>query len=98
VNGIYKYSFNDKWQGYGGLGVGGVATMFDSGGNGSDTDFQFGYQAELGVKYLINANWECDLGYKFLGTLDHEWTFNGNKVQSDPSYAHSILLSLTYKF
>lgn len=25
LNGIYKYSFNDKWQAYGGVGLGGVA-------------------------------------------------------------------------
>lgn len=105
LNGIYKYSFNDKWQAYGGLGLGGVAGIFDlsSNGSGRDTDFQFGYQAELGVKYHITANWECDLGYKFLGTTDHKWTLVSNagghyRIQMDSTMSHSILLSLTYKF
>ena len=110
LNGIYKYSFNDKWQGYGGVGLGGVASILDlsSGGWGSDnTDYQFGYQAELGVKYHISANWECDLGYKFLGTTDHEWTVNNGHPNSlnyrykdhlDATMSHTILLSLTYKF
>jgi opacity protein-like surface antigen len=102
VNGIYKYSFNDKWQAYGGVGIGGVASTLNlkdsSGSSSSDTDYQFGYQAMLGVKYLINANWECDLGYKLLGTLDHDWTFQGAKIETDPTFSHSVLLSLTYKF
>jgi opacity protein-like surface antigen len=99
VNGVYKYSFNDHWQLYGGAGVGGVVSILDlSYAYSSDTDLQFGYQVKLDVTYIINSNWECDLGYKFLGTLDHEWTVANFKMESDPTYSHSILLSLTYKF
>lgn len=105
VNGIYKYSFNEKWQAYGGLGVGIVASTMDAGQDflsnptsTSATDFQLGYQAMLGVKYLINSNWECDLGYKFLGTTSHKWKIEGHTFETDPTYLHSLLLSVTYKF
>ena len=97
VNGIYKYSFTDKWQCYGGLGIGGVASTLENHGFGV-SDYQLAYQAMVGVKYLINDQWECDLGYKFLGTSAHDWDTGGSKFQTDPSYSHSILLSVGYKF
>lgn len=111
VNGIYKHAFNDRWQAYGGVGLGCVASQLNAevpGASYNDTDFQLGYQAMLGIKYLINSHWVCDLGYKFLGTTGHEWNFTvpgtltsppvDPQVKTDPTYSHSILLSLTYKF
>jgi len=102
LNGIYKYSFNDHWQAYGGLGIGGVDSTFEVSSKGASlgiSDYQLAYQAMLGVKYLINPNWECGLGYKFLGTSSHDWKFSSSsRLQTSPTYSHGLLLSASYKF
>ena len=100
ANGIYKYSFNDHWQAYGGAGVGAVFSSlgFNSSGETTDsTDGTFGYQAMAGVKYLFKDRWEAGLGYNFLGSLDHHWS-QGGAITASPTYMHSIVLNLTYKF
>jgi opacity protein-like surface antigen len=100
ANGIYRLKLNDHWQAYGGLGAGVViSTVEDNyfGDNLSSTDCEFGYQAQAGIKYLINDQLECGLGYNFLGTLDHHWTLFG-PFSTSPTYMHAILLNLTYRF
>ena len=100
VNGIYKHSFTDHWQAYGGAGAGAVFSILTQrffGEDFSSTDCEFGYQAMLGIKYLFNDHLECGLGYNFLGSLDHHWS-EGNGLKLSPTYMHSFLLSLTYKF
>jgi opacity protein-like surface antigen len=93
---------------YIGAGLGGVASTLevrfprDQGfrHHESDTDFTFAYQGMAGLKYAFASNMEVDVGYKFLGTLDHSW-FDTNPfliTQTRPTYSHSILASFTYKF
>jgi len=101
ANGIYTYKFNDHWQVYGGAGAGVLISTFDISGFGSSVspnDCEFSYQGMFGIKYLFNDNLSCGLGYDFMGSLDHHWTANGLGLTTTPSYIHSILLSLTYKF
>ncbi len=103
ANGIYKYSFNDHWQAYGGLGAGVLISpmSFDEpGADFSATDCEFAYQAMFGVKYLVNDHLSVGLGYNFLGSLDHHWTDSsfGTSLTTSPTYLHSILLSLSCKF
>lgn len=98
VNGIYKHSFNEHWQVYGGVGAGAVFSSLSSRFSGEDissTDCTFGYQAMAGIKYLISNHFECGLGYNFLGSLDHHWP---QGLRWSPTYMHSVLLSLTYKY
>jgi opacity protein-like surface antigen len=75
----------------------------------SPPDCEFGYQAILGIKYRFNDHLECGLGYTFLGSLDQHGTVTVKNVPLpgddftvsttlSPTYMHSILLSLTYKF
>ena len=100
ANGIYKHSFNEHWQAYGGAGVGAVFSSlgFNSSGVTADsTDGVFGYNAMAGIKYLFKDRWEAGLGYNFLGSLDHHWS-QGESITTSPTYMHSIVLSLTYKF
>jgi opacity protein-like surface antigen len=103
LSGIYKYSFTDKWQGYGGIGVGAVVSdlrLSNAYDRTDRADCRFGYQLQLGVKYLISSRWECALEYKFLGTTGHEWNFGSDvgDVKTDATMSHSILLSVAYKF
>ena len=103
VNGIYKYSFNNHLQAYGGLGVGAVFSTWDENIPGrinvSPTDCEFGYQAMFGVNFLIDENLECGLGYSFLGSADHHYSTQHNgSLTTSPTYMHAILVSLTYRF
>lgn len=101
ASGIYTYKFNDHWQAYGGAGAGVLVTTLDEsvpGASLSATDCEFGYQGMAGIKYLFNDQLECGLGYNFTGSLDHHWTLEGRGSSTSPTYMHSILLSLTYKF
>ena len=101
ANGIYTYKFNDHWRAYGGVGAGVLITTLDEsapGFNVSPNDCTLGYQGMVGIEYQINDNLECGLGYNFLGSLDHHWTAEGQGITTSPTYMHSILLSLTYKF
>lgn len=100
LNGIYNYSLNDHWQVYGGVGAGiqiGTLDITDN-PNYSATDEDFAYQVMVGVKYCFNANLECGLGYDFLGSLDNHWSDQGFDLSTSPTYMHTILLTLTYKF
>ena len=101
VNGIYKDTFEDHWQAYGGVGVGAVFSFltqgYSGGENSSTSDSEFGYQVMAGIKYLFNDHLEFGLGYNFLGSTDHHWSPTPG-VRMSPTYMHSVLLSLTYKF
>lgn len=108
----YSHPLSDKWSFYVGAGIGGVFTHFDSGITlpgysgfdspdwrpGSDTDFQFAYQGTAGIKYVSSQHWDFGIGYKFLGSTDHEWTINSRTGTSDATYAHSILVTVSYHF
>ena len=101
ANGIYKHSFNDHWQAYGGLGAGVLISTLDEsvpGSSSHSTDCEFAYQAMFGIKYIFNNHLECGLGYDFLGSLDHHWNPNNRGVTTTPTYMHSVLVSLTLRF
>ncbi len=93
---------------YIGGGVGGVASTLvlsrgssnSSWGHISDTDFTFAYQGMAGLKFALNQTMEVGVGYKFLGTLDHQWFGNDPNlvVNTSPTYSHSILASFTWHF
>jgi opacity protein-like surface antigen len=101
VSGIYKYPFNDHWQAYGGLGAGVLFSTLDISTpvqSSTSTDCTFGYQAMLGIKCVFDEHLECGLGYSFLGSLDHHWNDLGRGITTSPTYMHSVLVSLTYRF
>jgi opacity protein-like surface antigen len=86
ANGIYKHSFNNQWQVCGGLGAGVLISTLDvsePGGplNFNSTDCTFGYQAVAGINYLMNKHMEWELGYNFLGSLDHHGMAMGGLSQ-----------------
>lgn len=98
---------NSGFSIYAGGGAGGVATELDLSqdyygfhSHDYDTDFTFAYQGKIGLEYSFAPNMSVDVGYKFLGTLDHKW-FNDNPglyINSGPIYSHSILASFTWRF
>ena len=99
VNGLYKVHWNNKWTAYGGGGAGGVATHVEATlPTFRDTDFTFAFQGEAGIAYSLSSHIDLDLGYKFLGSLDHSFTYKGSTTTTDPFYTHAILLSFSWKF
>jgi opacity protein-like surface antigen len=101
ANGIYNYSYNTHLQAYAGLGAGAVLSILDIStpkANSVSSDWTFGYQAMFGIKYIFSEHMEWGLGYNFLGSLDHHWNDLGKGIRTSPTYMHSILLSLTYRF
>lgn len=106
---IFKAPLPGGFVPYIGAGAGGVLSTlelshddnFDSfRDRTSDTDFTFAYQGLAGLKYELGWNMEVDLGYKFMGTLDHRWFGDDPDlvVHSGPTLSHSILASFTWKF
>jgi opacity protein-like surface antigen len=97
LNGIWNIHTHSAWTPYIGAGVGGVATHFVD-RLGSDTDFTFAYQGMVGIKYAMCPRSELDLSYKFLGSLDHEFSVGPFTDKFDGFMTHAVLLSFIVKF
>ena len=107
VNGIYTLPLNrsKSCSVYFGAGLGGVFSQFiDEYGDNTPGESAFAYQGLAGFRWAINPRWEAGLGYKFLGTAEHDvgdgWDSNGNPTafKADGSVTHSILATVTYRF
>ena len=93
---------------YFGADIGAVVTHWDvlfPGNNVSvpfrsvGSDYEFGYQATAGFKYAFARDWEAGICYKFLGTTEHKWDNGSGAIyEADPTFSHSILATLTFKF
>ena len=98
VNVVWNHKVVDKVTGFVGLGVGGVFSFGDAGDLGSDWDSQFAYQAKTGVKYALTDRLDLGFTYEFLGTTCHRWSSDSGTIKSDPTFSHSLLLGVTFKF
>jgi OmpA-OmpF porin, OOP family len=85
---------------YFGAGAGGVASILDArfpDNRVQDTDFTFAFQGFAGVRYDINSRIGIGVVYKFLGTLDQNWSQHGFKVGTGPLYTHSVVAVFAIK-
>jgi opacity protein-like surface antigen len=98
VGATVRIPMHKQWSSFLGVGVGTVLSKLDAGGSSNDTDVTFGYEAQAGISYAISDNWDLRAGYRFLGTTDHQWSFNGGTLKTDGTYSHSFLVSLNCKF
>jgi opacity protein-like surface antigen len=99
LNGIWNIQTHSPVQPYIGIGVGGVATHIVVSDVGTDTDYRFGCQGSVGVKYAMCPRTELDLSYKFFTSpFEHEWTINGTTVKFNGLMTHAVLVSFIYKF
>jgi opacity protein-like surface antigen len=90
-----------RWVPYAGVGVGGVMTMLDLKtpiGKLNGSDFTFGYQAFVGVRYSLSEKAELGLGYQFLTTSEHDWSDGGVTLKTDGSISHSLVASFSWRF
>jgi len=101
VNLVYTLPVQGKIKPYIGVGGGGIATVADMQtplGGIDDTDFTFGYQGFVGVKWALSERADVGLGYKFLASLDHSWSSRGVTLKTDAAFTHSLMLSFCWKF
>ncbi len=101
ANVVYKIHLQNHWTPYIGGGVGADFATFDDeafGFNESHTDVTFAYQAQAGVAYALSQNTALDFGYKFFGSLGHDWKFSPGELTSDPILTHALLVSFSWKF
>lgn len=103
---LYRIHLKHGWTPYVGGGVGADFTVFktsvisrsglpeSAGGN----DVTLGFQAKAGISYAISPNADIDFGYKFLGSLQHDWDVAGFRYKSDDIYTHAVLVSFCWKF
>jgi len=101
VNLVYTLPMQGKINPFVGIGGGGIATIADMQtplGNVNDTDFTFGYQGFAGVGWALSDRADIALAYKFMGSLDHNWSSGGVTLKTDAMFTHSILLSFRWKF
>ena len=93
VNAVYNVPVSGSWSAYVGGGVGGIWTQVEGSGSSSD-DFVFGFQGLAGLKYQLSDKADIDLGYKFLGSLEHN--FSGTPTEE--IYTHAVLISFHWRF
>ena len=104
ANGYYRVNTGTMVTPYIGAGVGGALLSIDAdsvGGNFSDTDIQFAYQAMAGLSLEITPQLDAGLEYRYFATTQPSFSdaTGGNPVTVDPEYnTHNILLTLTYQF
>jgi opacity protein-like surface antigen len=100
---VYHIPLQDEhWKPYVGAGIGGVSSLLaiDTPGNDDTGDaFAFAYQLKVGIAYAFDANWQVDVGYKFMGVAEHDWdTDEFGTVQGGALYNHALQASFTYNF
>ncbi|HEY3762808.1 MAG TPA: outer membrane beta-barrel protein [Verrucomicrobiae bacterium] len=108
INGIFTWPLG-RFKPYVGVGIGPAIGFFDSynvvgsylpGQNPSykDSDLTFAYQLQAGFKFSVTEHIDLGVGYKFVGTTEHEWTDNSVTLKTDGTMTHSILGTFTYRF
>lgn len=97
-NVIYQVPTHWALKPYVGVGAGGVYSILDINANLPDiswgetlNDFTFGYQGMVGVTCQISKHIDVGVGYKFLGTFDHE--DKGSKTEGTRTHSASILFT-----
>ena len=99
ANVIYHIPIADKFHAFVGAGAGAVVSTvnIESGPfSMDDSDVTFGYQILAGVTYAINEKMDVGVGYKFLGTADHE--FDSFVGLNDSTQTHSLLATFNVRF
>jgi opacity protein-like surface antigen len=90
---VYRFPTTGRLKPYVGVGLGGAVTILDV-PEPTQSDFTFAYQGVAGVSVDIAEQWDMGLGYKFLGTLDHDLGI----FKTDPTYTHCVFVSWTYRY
>jgi len=104
ANGYYRLDTGTMFTPYVGAGAGGALLSIDAdsvGGNFSDTDIEFAYQAMAGFAVEITPQMDAGLEYRYFATTQPSFSdvTGGNAVTVDPDYnTHNILVTLTYRF
>jgi opacity protein-like surface antigen len=115
LNIVFSRHVFRNWSAFAGGGAGCIVSQWDCGMQlhynfpsppsaspghvATSTDYLFGYQALVGVRYDISRRWDIKLGYKYLATAEgHDWMISGVEVKTDPTMSHSLFATLTYKF
>jgi len=113
LNLVVTVPTKSRWTPYFGGGGGVMAAVIDTharpvpapavvsplgNANFSDTDYTYVYQAMVGLKYDLSAHAQIDLGYKFFGTFDHNWSDRGYTLKTGAIYTHAVQLSFTWRF
>ena len=104
VNYLYRLPIGRKFEGYLGVGLGGVVTIFHLNdnvvgfGDFQDSDVAFGGQGMAGFNYHLSRQVDLSLAYKFLGTTSHKWSDGGYYTQTDGALSHSLVLGVSMKY
>lgn len=96
ANGYYDFANNSAFTPFIGAGIGVAKIDVDVEGD-SDDDTVFAYQLGAGVAYAINEKVSLDLKYRYLGTADPEFKFEGVTVKSEFG-SHNILFGARFSF
>lgn len=101
VNYLYRLPIKGRFEGFVGVGIGAVVTVFhinDGGLNFQDSDVTFGGQGMAGVNYHLSHEVDLSLAYKFLGTTSHKWSDQGYYTQTDGALSHSLMLAVSFRY
>ncbi len=103
-NAIYDIRFNSSWVPYIGGGIGYSRVDFDGLSSGgvtllNDSDDAFSWQFKAGVAYEFSPSWVVNLGYRYYGTDNLDFTDPaGAQVTSEGSEIHSAELGFRFHF
>lgn len=101
VNGVFRHTFADKWEGFAGGGLGGsysILCIDDFGVDDSDGDVAFAWQLMAGVRYKFTEAMSLGAGYKYFGTTGGDYDIEGTSIEADNSHNHSFSLLFNWKF
>ena len=106
ANVYYDFVNSSKWTPFVGGGIGGIDLNFDNlkaagAPVTNDGDFVFAYQGIAGVSYAVNEQLSLKADYRYLGTVDGNYSVNPAYASGPAkgSYAsHSVLVGFTWKF
>jgi opacity protein-like surface antigen len=106
---VYK-PLHGAFQPYIGAGAGVEASIFDVSNISPSSkvallspsfdgnDWVFAYEAKAGFNYNFTSHLSAGIGYKFLGSMEHDWQSNGNAIKTEGIFTHSVVASLVWQF
>jgi opacity protein-like surface antigen len=97
ANGYWDFDAGGGFTPYLTAGIGATKVELEVTGGGSEDDTVFAYQLGVGVGFALSETVLLDLGYRYLGAADAEFTDGSDKAEVEIG-SHNFLFGLRFVF